>query len=225
MTFIITIDGPAGSGKTTTAKGSAEKLGMIYLDTGAMYRAAALYMIKNNIDVMNENIVKEHLININITFDKDRNIFLNNENVSKEIRNEEISQAASKISTLKCVRDFLVSLQRDIGNKCDIVAEGRDMGTVVFPNAALKFYIECSIDERAKRRYNEYLKNRIDVEIDNIKDEIEIRDNRDKTRKYAPLRMAENAILIDTTKLSKEDQIKFVIEKAKTVRKDLHFSS
>ncbi len=225
MTFIITIDGPAGSGKSTTAKGSAEKLGMIYLDTGAMYRVTALYMIKMNVDIMDGNTIRKYLKNINITFDKKRNIFLNNKNVSEEIRNEEISQAASKISTLKCVRDFLVSLQRDIGSKCDIIAEGRDMGTVVFPDAALKFYIECSIDERAKRRYNEYLQNRIDVDIDDIKDEIEIRDNRDKTRKYAPLRMAENAILIDTTKLSKEDQINFVTKKAKTVRKDLHFSN
>lgn len=221
MGFVIAIDGPAGSGKTTTAKISARQLGMIYLDTGAMYRAVALYMIEKGINIDNEEAVKNELNNIKLTFDKKRNIFLNDRNVSGLIRNEEISQGASKVSVHPSVRSFLVDMQRKIGHMNDIVAEGRDMGTVVFPDAPLKFFIKCSIDERARRRYNDYLENGNDITLDELKQEIEKRDERDSTRKYAPLRMADDAILIDTTNLSKEEQIDIVVKKAETVRENL----
>ncbi len=224
MNFIVTIDGPAGAGKTFTAKESARVLGMLYLDTGAMYRSVALYMLNNHIDIMSEDVIPA-LNEIKISFDNDRNIFLNNMNVSDEIRTEKVSQGASRVSTIKEVRSFLVKQQREIGNISDIVAEGRDMGTIVFPNAQVKFFLECSIDERTRRRYNDYLKKGIDIDYDKLKAEIISRDQRDTTRQYAPLRKADDAILIDTTKLSKEDQISFVIEKAEAIRKNLQHRS
>ncbi len=219
MNLVITIDGPAGSGKTTTAKAVAKALNIMYLDTGAMYRAVALYMLRHNIDTLDEKIVKMNLKNVSIDFiykQGNGSIILNNEDVSNEIRNETISQAASKVSTLKDVRDFLAAQQRQIGMKHDVVAEGRDMGTVVFPDAPYKFFMECSVEGRAKRRADEYLAKGEEADYNKILEEIKIRDNRDRTREHAPLRMAEDAILIDTTRMSKEEQITFVISTVET---------
>ncbi|MFO8061889.1 MAG: (d)CMP kinase [bacterium] len=224
MKFVIAIDGPAGSGKTTTARESARELGMIYLDTGAMYRAAALFMHRRGIEVLNENDVKKYLKDIDISFrniNNSRRIFLNSEDVSDAIRNETISQKASEISTLKSVRFFLAGMQRKIGSTMDIVAEGRDMGTVVFPDAPLKFFMECSIEERARRRAAEYRKDNPGISIEEIRKQIEIRDRRDTNRQYAPLRMADDAILINTTNMTKEEQIKFVVSKAKKIRENI----
>jgi len=218
MNFIIAIDGPAGSGKTTTAKNVAQRMNIIYLDTGAMYRAVAYYIINKGIDILDEDAISKELKNINIelkNIDNEMLIFLNGEDISTKIRNEKISQGASKISTLKSVRDFLVDKQREIGNNNSIVAEGRDMGTVVFPNADLKIFMDCSIEKRAIRRYNEYKEKNINLSLETIKKEIKERDHRDKTRKYAPLKMADDAILLDTTSMSKEEEITFVIEQAK----------
>lgn len=218
MHLIIAIDGPAGSGKTTTAKESAKRLGIVYLDTGAMYRAAAYYVLSKKTDIENEDEVKKLLPDIEISFinsHSERRILLNGEDVSELIRNEEISQAASKLSTLKSVRDFLVSQQRRIGETNDLVAEGRDIGTVVFPNAQLKFFMQCSVDERAKRRAKEYADRNIRISHEDIKKQIEERDLRDSSRAHAPLKMADDAILIDTTNMSKEEQIQLVVRKAK----------
>jgi len=218
MHLIIAIDGPAGSGKTTTAKESAKRLGIIYLDTGAMYRATALYVLSKSVDIEDEESIKQILSEIDIYFkneDGERRIILNGKDVSQNIRNEEISQAASKISTLKSVRDFLVSQQRKIGENDSIVAEGRDIGTVVFPKAVLKFFMQCSVEQRAKRRTDEYAEKNIEISYEEIKKQIEERDLRDSSRAHAPLKMAEDAILIDTTNMSKEEQIQFVVRKAK----------
>lgn len=218
MHLIIAIDGPAGSGKTTTAKESAKRLGIVYLDTGAMYRAAAYYVLSKKTDVENEEEVKRLLPEIEISFENrgsERRILLNGNDVSELIRTEEISQAASKMSTLKSVRDFLVSQQRKIGESSDLVAEGRDIGTVVFPNATLKFFMQCSVDERARRRAKEYEDKNIKVSYEDIRNQIEERDLRDSSRAHAPLKMAEDAVLIDTTNMSKEEQIQLVVRKAK----------
>lgn len=219
MNLVITIDGPAGSGKTTTAKAVAKALNIMYLDTGAMYRAVALYMLRHNIDTLDGKAVGMNLENVSIDFiykDGNGSIMLNNEDVSGEIRNETVSQAASKVSTLKDVRDFLAAQQRQVGMKRDVVAEGRDMGTVVFPDAPYKFFMECSIEGRAKRRADEYLAKGEKADYNKILEEIKIRDNRDRNREHAPLRMAEDAILIDTTRMSKEEQITFVISTVET---------
>jgi len=221
MTFIIAIDGPAGSGKTTTAKRVAEILNIIYLDTGAMYRAVAYFVLLRLGETLEEERIKNLLRNIEIKFkniSNERRIYLNGQDISNEIRNEKISQMASKVSSLKSVRDFLVDEQRRISKGTSLVAEGRDIGTVVFPDAQLKFYMDCSIDERAKRRSLEYLEMKIQADISDIKRQIAERDKRDKERAHAPLKMAKDAILIDTTSLSKEEQINFVIAKAQKIK-------
>uniref|UniRef100_A0A7C3N709 Cytidylate kinase n=1 Tax=candidate division WOR-3 bacterium TaxID=2052148 RepID=A0A7C3N709_UNCW3 len=218
MNFIIAIDGPAASGKTTTAKGVAKKLNITYLDTGAMYRAFAYYVLSNNIDPEDEDSINRIVENVNIELenvDGQIKVLLNKEDISDKIRNETVSQAASKVSTYQKVRKHLVKLQREVGEKYPLVAEGRDIGTVVFPKADLKIFFDCSVEERAKRRYKEYLEKGIDIDIEKLKKEIVERDNRDRSRKNAPLRMAEDAILIDTTNLSKEEQIDIVIQEAK----------
>ncbi len=219
MKFIIAIDGPAASGKTTTAKNVAKKLKILYLDTGAMYRAFAYFVLSNNINLEDEKKIDGMIKQVRIDFKNingEIRIFLNGEDVSDKIRNEKISQAASKISTLPVVRDHLVKLQRELGKKYSLVAEGRDIGTVVFPKADLKFFFECSVDERAKRRYKEYLeKNITGIDLESLKKEIIERDDRDRNRLIAPLRMADDAILIDTTNLTKEEQIDLVIKEAK----------
>ena len=221
MSFIIAIDGPAGSGKTTTAKRVAEILNVIYLDTGAMYRAVAYYVLLKIGDTLDEEKIKALLCEIEIKFENrmnERRILLNKEDISDKIRNEKISQMASRVSTLKSVRDFLVEEQRRISKGTSLVAEGRDIGTVVFPNAQLKFYMDCSIEERAKRRSLEYSEKNVDSDLEDIKRQIAVRDERDKTRAHAPLKMAEDAILIDTTRLSKEEQIKFVVSQAQKIK-------
>jgi len=218
MSFIIAIDGPAGSGKTTTAKRVAEILKVIYLDTGAMYRAVGLYVLSKLGDTLDEERIAPILPEIKINFENvggERRIFLNGRDVSEDIRNEKMSQMASKVSTLKSVRDFLVEEQRRISKNTSLVAEGRDIGTVVFPNAQLKFYMDCSIEERAKRRFLEYTEKHMDADFEDIRRQISERDERDKSRAHAPLKMADDAVLIDTTRLSKEEQIQFVVSKAK----------
>ncbi|HAV91726.1 TPA: (d)CMP kinase [candidate division WOR-3 bacterium] len=221
MSFIIAIDGPAGSGKTTTAKRVAEILKVIYLDTGAMYRAVGLYVLSKIGETLDEDKIKPLLNEIEIRFENvsgERRILLNGRDISDEIRNETISQMASKVSTLKSVRDFLVDEQRRISKNTSLVAEGRDIGTVVFPHAQLKFYMDCTIDERAKRRSLEYSEKKIQTDISDIKRQIAERDERDKSRAHAPLKMADDAILIDTTSMSKEEQIQFVVAKAQKLK-------
>lgn len=218
MNFVIAIDGPAASGKTTTAKEVAKKLNITYLDTGAMYRAFAYYVLSNSIDIEDEDSINGVVEKVKIELenvDGQIRVLLNKEDVSDRIRNEMISQAASKVSTYPKVREHLVKLQREVGEKYPLVAEGRDIGTVVFPKADLKFFFDCSVEERAKRRYREYLEKGMDIDIEKLKKEIIERDNRDRRRENAPLRMAEDAILIDTTNLSKEEQIDIVIQEAK----------
>lgn len=218
MNFIIAIDGPAASGKTTTAKSVAKKLNITYLDTGAMYRAFAYYVLSKNIDPQDEIAINKIVDNVKIDLENksgELKVLLNGEDVSDKIRNEKISQSASKVSTFPKVRERLVKLQREMGEKYSLVAEGRDIGTVVFPDADLKFFFDCSVEERAKRRFKEYIEKGIDIDFEKLKQEIIDRDNRDRNRENAPLRIAEDAILIDTTNLSKEEQIDIVIQEAK----------
>lgn len=195
--MIIAIDGPSGAGKSTVAKLLSIELGFEYIDTGSMYRALAYKAYKNNKDI-NEKNIADMLEDTKIEY-IGNNIFLDGENVDRLIRDETISKLASKVSAIKIVREKLVELQRKIAENKNVVLEGRDIGTVVFPNADFKFYITASIEERAKRRFEQLAANNITGNYESILTDMENRDKNDSTRLFSPLKMAEDAILIDTS--------------------------
>ena len=202
MSYKIAIDGPVAAGKSTIARELAKELGYVYIDTGALYRAIGLYLIKNNIDYNNESKVISVLddINVDIKFVSGvQNVLLNGIVVDKEIRTPLVSEAASVSSAYQKVREKLLGLQRNIaeGNSC--VMDGRDIGSKVLPNANIKFYLTASIDCRAKRRYEEYLAKGIKIDLEEVKKEIIERDNRDMNRKNDPLVKTPDAILVDNT--------------------------
>lgn len=197
----IALDGPAGSGKSTVAKKIAAELGIEYLDTGAMYRAVTLYFMRHQIDFDNAQAVKETLSEIQIDF-KEGQIFMNQENVSEEIRKPQVASQVSKIASIKEVRHAMVLQQQAMANRKDIIMDGRDIGTVVLPDTPLKFFLTASIEARALRRYEELIAKGFEVTLEQIKVDIAQRDTLDMNRKESPLVQAEDAILIDTTNLS-----------------------
>ncbi|WP_300753074.1 (d)CMP kinase [uncultured Brachyspira sp.] len=199
---IITLDGPSGAGKSTIAKLTAKKLSFKYLDTGAMYRAVTLYMIKHNINTDNNNEVISALNNLNISFDNAGRIYLDNEDVTEEIRSSEVVNLVSKVSSISVVRQNMVSLQRKIAEGGNYVVDGRDIGSVVFPNAKYKFYMDASLDERAKRRYNEELSKGKTLTYEEVRESIRKRDEFDSNRKDSPLVVPDNAYIIDTTSMT-----------------------
>ncbi|HSG32569.1 MAG TPA: (d)CMP kinase [Thermodesulfobacteriota bacterium] len=214
---VIAIDGPSSAGKGTVAKIVADKLGFAYMDTGAMYRAVALTLRINKTDIEDENEISDVLNNTHIYLYNDNNgnlvVELNGKNVSNEIRTPEISRFSSDIATKKSVRDFLLQLQRNFGNNKSIVAEGRDMGTHVFPDAEFKFYIDASVQERTKRRFAQLKEAGITVDIEKLKKDIENRDYQDKNRQIAPLHPATNAVIIDTTNLQIDQVVDIILKK------------
>ena len=211
--IIVAIDGPASSGKSTTAKQLAKKLHCIYVDSGAMYRAVALFLLQNEIDFNDKKLLRKALSEINIkvvpSSDRTENtIILNGEDVSKKIREPEITNYSSTIATVGLIRKRMVELQRKMAETQSIVMDGRDIGTVVFPHADFKFFLVASIDERAKRRWAENQKKGLGTKtLEEIKEELAFRDKRDSTRKIAPLKKAEGAIEINTTNLSIKQQV------------------
>ncbi len=210
MGKVITIDGPAGSGKSTVARKLAKKLGFIYLDTGAMYRAIALVIKEKKIDINNKEKLRYICNSIHIKFQHNSDpphVFLGNRDISEDIRTSEIDMLSSKISAIKEVREAMTKLQRDIAKKTDIVAEGRDMGTVVFPDAEIKFFLTAEFNIRVKRRFLERKKKDKAVSIQKIKEELMIRDIQDQSRVLAPLKPAKDAIIIDTTHINIEEVI------------------
>lgn len=216
MSFKIAIDGPAATGKSTIAKLLAKSLSFIYIDTGAMYRAMGLYFIKNNISYNDENMINSLCDDIDLSIsykDGEQQISLNGENVTNLIRTEEVSKYASITSTYKKVREKLVHLQRSLGEKENVIMDGRDIGTVVFPNADLKIYLTATVKERVKRRYKELLLKGENVKEEDVEVELKERDYRDTNRENSPLRRADDAILIDTTNLSIEE----VLEKIEKI--------
>ncbi|MBW1650664.1 MAG: (d)CMP kinase [Deltaproteobacteria bacterium] len=211
--FLITIDGPAGAGKTTVSKMLARKLGYNYIDTGALYRGIAYEVFKKNITAEDEKNLKKICENINLEFKnvgEEQYLFSDNKDIEPFIRTEEISMLASAVSAKPFVRKALLKLQRDLGSKKCAVFEGRDMGTVVFPNADIKFFLEASVEERVARRYKQ-LANTSEQSLEDIKNQIIKRDRNDSQRKLAPLKPAEDAIIIDSTKMSAEEVIEFMI--------------
>jgi len=207
--LIIAIDGPAASGKSTTAQLLAKKLGYLYIDTGAMYRACALKAKKMGIDINDEESIRNLLdfIDIRIENDNSKNrILLDGEDVSEDIRADDISSLASAISAIPAVRYKMVELQRKMGEKGSVILDGRDIGTFVFPDAEVKFFLTASPEIRAKRRWLELQQKGIDKDFSEVLADLVKRDNNDSQRALAPLKKAEDAIEIDTSNMTIEEQ-------------------
>ncbi len=211
----IAIDGPAGAGKSTIAKIVSSTLGIIYLDTGAMYRAVALKAIRLGLDTSDAVKVSEMVEDISICIDYsngEQRIILDGSDVSSQIRTPEVSIGASNVAVIPAVRLKMVELQRDIALKNSVVMDGRDIGTFVLPDADFKFFLTASIEERAKRRYLEQVQKGVtDISLDEVKKDIEYRDKNDSSREFAPLKKAEDAIEVDTTSLTIEEVAKKII--------------
>lgn len=215
---VVVIDGPAASGKSTTAKRVAGELGWLYLDTGAMYRAITVKVLKNRISLNDPKSIGRLVENIQIDFKHDKEglrVIIDGEDVTAAIRTPEVDRAVGPVCEVDKVREVMVQKQRDIASNRQIVAEGRDMGTVVFPHADLKFYMVASIDERAKRRQEDLSKQAIHMSLNDIKNELRRRDERDSTRSNSPLMQAKDAICINTTKMKIEEQVDFIVDHIK----------
>lgn len=208
----VAIDGPAGAGKSSVAKKTADDLGYIYIDTGAMYRAAALYMIEKGIDIETDIKAVEKAmenVDINIEHNKDgQRIMLNGRDVTAFIRTPEISAGASGVAKIQAVREKLVKMQRKMAKKSNVIMDGRDICTCVLPNAAVKIFMTASVEERAKRRYAELKEKGEECTLEEIVRDIEARDKQDSERKISPLRKSEDAYLFDTSKLNFEESVK-----------------
>ena len=215
--LIVAIDGPAGSGKSTIAKLLAKKYDLTYIDTGAMYRMITLYLLENNIDINDLKEVERVLNTVNLDMQGDK-FYLDNVDVSTKIREKRINDNVSKVASIKIFRSNLVDLQRKISNNKDVILDGRDVGTVIFPNAQVKIFLIASPEERARRRYNEFLEKKTEITYDEVLKSIKERDHIDSTRDESPFVKADDAIELDSTNLTIEDVINFIskeIEKAK----------
>ena len=214
MSYNIAIDGPAGAGKSTIAKLVAKKLNYIYVDTGSMYRAMALHMLKNGVDIENDAAVIAECVKPDITIkyeDGVQVVYLNGENVNAFLRTEEVGNAASKTSVLMPVRVRLVELQQKLAAESDCIMDGRDIGTCVLPNADVKIYLTASSAVRAKRRYDELTAKGEVCDIAEIQRVIEERDYRDMNREASPLKQADDAVLVDTSDMTIEEVIAAII--------------
>ncbi len=214
----IAIDGPAGAGKSTIARLAAKELGFVYVDTGAMYRAIALSLLDNNVDIYDEAALKNALdqIHINIVYEAGvQHVFLDLVDVSEEIRSEKVGNMASTSSALPPVREKLLDLQRDIAAKNDVIMDGRDIGTNILPNAELKIYLTASVDVRAKRRFDELKLKGESPDLEEIKKGIETRDYQDMNRDIAPLKQAEDAVFIDSSDMTIAEVVDKIIDLAK----------
>lgn len=206
----IAIDGPAGAGKSTIAKAIAKKMGYIYVDTGALYRAVGLYVSSKGVDTTDGEKIQPMLQDIQVELkyvDGVQRVFLNGEDVSEAIRVPEMSMHASNVSAIPCVREFLFDLQRDIAKTNDVIMDGRDIGTVVLPNADVKIFLTASPEDRAKRRYEEHMSKGQVVDFNQLLEEIKQRDYNDSHRAIAPLKQAEDAIYVDTSGNTLEQSI------------------
>ena len=219
--YSIAIDGPAGAGKSTIAKTIAKKLEFIYVDTGAMYRAMALYFIRNGIDPLDENAINAACadVHVGIAYENGaQQVLLNGENVTGLIRTEEVGNMASKTSAYPTVRATLLDLQRDLAKKADILMDGRDIGTNVLPDADLKIYLTASSEIRARRRYDELIEKGEKADLAQIEKDIIIRDKQDMERKIAPLKKAEEAVLVDSSDMTIEEVVECILEEFEKVK-------
>lgn len=210
----IAIDGPAGAGKSTIAKRVAKELGFIYVDTGAMYRSMALYFLRNGIKGDQEDKVADACKDIEVSIeyeDGEQQVILNGENVNAYIRTEEVSMMTSDTSKYPKVREKLLSLQRDLAQKKDVIMDGRDIGTCVLPDADLKIYLTASSKERARRRFKEQKERGIECDFDQIEKDIITRDEQDMNREVSPLKQAEDAVLVDASDMTIEEVVNKVV--------------
>ena len=220
----IAIDGPSGAGKSTIAREIAARKGYIYVDTGAMYRAIGLYMVRHNIDTKNSNGVSEKLNEITLDLkyvNGEQKVYLNGEDVSIDIRLPEMSMAASNVSAIKQVREFLLDVQRSFALKNNIIMDGRDIGTVILPNANVKIFLTATPEVRAQRRYKELIEKGMKTDFEEVLADLIKRDENDTNRPIAPLKQAEDAVLVDSTDLTWLETINKIIgiigEKTKNV--------
>ena len=211
MSFIVAIDGPTGAGKGTITKKVAERLKLVNVDTGATFRCVALNMLDKNIGIEEEEKIKEVLDKINIEMKSNGEIFLNGENVTKRIRENDVNNFVSPVSTIQPVRDKLLEIQRKIAEGKDVIMEGRDIGTVVFPNANVKIYLDATPEERAKRRVLQNEEKGIKTSYEEVLENIKDRDKRDSNRKVAPLKKADDAIYIDSSNMTIDEVVENVI--------------
>ena len=214
MSYNIAVDGPAGAGKSTIAKAVAKKMNIIYVDTGAMYRAMALFMVREGVDLKNRDAIADKCREADITIRYEGGmqvVVLNGENVNPLLRTEEVGNAASVVSAIPEVRQKLVELQRKLAAESDCIMDGRDIGTCVLPNAQCKVYLTANSIVRAKRRYDELTEKGESCDLHQIKEDIEARDYRDMHRDISPLKQADDAILIDSSYMTIEEVIDKII--------------
>lgn len=214
MSFNIAIDGPAGAGKSTIAKAIAKKLQIIYVDTGAMYRAMALFMIREGVDANDAAAISDKCVEAEITIGYENGeqvVYLNGENVNAYLRTEEVGNMASATSVQPAVRKKLVELQQALAAKNDCIMDGRDIGTCVLPDAQVKVYLTASSEVRAKRRFDELTAKGLECDFDKIKADIEERDYRDMNRAHSPLKQAEDAVLVDSSYMTIDEVIEKIV--------------
>lgn len=208
----IAIDGYSSCGKSTLAKALAKEFGYVYVDSGAMYRCVTLYFLQNNIDLSSDAAIQKALKEIEIDFEENK-VFLNGSDVSEEIRSMQISNAVSRVSAIKAVRHAMVYLQQNIGIKQNLVMDGRDIGTTVFPKAQLKIFMTAHPMIRAQRRYKELLENGKNIPLDEVMANLNMRDYEDTHREESPLVQAEDAVVLDNSFMTPEEQLEFVRER------------
>ena len=210
----IAIDGPAGAGKSSVARECAKQLGYIYVDTGALYRSIALFALENSVDTHSEEAVSAILSGLQLELaysDGKQCVILGGEDVSEKIRSNEVSMNASVVSAYPAVRSFLLGLQRDIAAKNNIIMDGRDIGTVILPNAQLKIFLTASVDKRAERRYKELCAKGMKPDFDKLCEEIKQRDYNDEHRETAPLKCADDAVLLDTSDMNFNEVVETIL--------------
>jgi len=214
--FKVAIDGPGGAGKSTISKAAAKKMGFVYIDTGAMYRAAALHCLKRGIDIRKNpdvaaKVADDILIDIDYQ-DDGQHIYLNGEDVTEQIRTPEVSMGASDVSAIGKVREKMVALQRMLASSKNVIMDGRDIGTTVLPDAQVKIFLTASSEVRAKRRYEELLQKGVLCSFEEVLRDIKTRDQNDKTRAVSPLKPAQDAIMLDTSNFTFEESLQAVLD-------------
>lgn len=218
MSINVAIDGPSGAGKSTISRTVASKLNFIYVDTGALYRSIGLFFLQNNISADDAEQVEANLekISVDLKYENGvQRVYLNGCDVSEEIRIHAVSEYASKVSAVPAVREYLLFMQRNIASANNVIMDGRDIGTVVLPDADLKIFLTASAEVRAKRRYNELIEKGQQVQLEEIYNDIVERDRRDEQREIAPLKKSDDAVLVDTSNLNFEQSVEEILNKIK----------